>query len=101
MRELVYFRLVGKEYQTQIRVWSFPLAAELSKQSNFVVEAASNDLAKLGSKFETNIQPPTGKGPTCTITLRFVAPKSGTKDRPKQLRLKCGEWERVIECKWE
>ena len=99
--EPVYFRLVGKEYQTQIRVWSFPLAAELSKQSNFVVEAASNDLAKLGSKFETNIQPPTGKGPTCTITLRFVAPKSGTKDRPKQLRLKCGEWERVIECKWE
>ncbi len=99
--EPVYFRLVGKEYQAQVRVWSFPLAAELSKRSEFVVTATLDASKKLGSTFETKIEPPTGKGPTCTVTLLYVAPKSGSKDRPEQLRLKCGDWERIIECKWE
>ncbi len=99
--EPVYFRLVGKEYQAQVRVWSFPLAAELSKASEFVVTATSDASKKLGSTFEIQIEPPNGKGPTCTVTLRHVAPKSGSKDRRERLRLKCGDWERVIECRWE
>ena len=99
--EPVYFRLVGKEYQAQVRVWSFPLAAELSKKSEFVVEASYDSSEKFNSTFETKIEPLTGKGPTCTVTLKHLATSAGNTRHPNQLRLKCGEWERKIACKWE
>ena len=97
----VYFRRVGDAVQTQVRVWSFPLATELSKKSKFVVESASDASSKIASEFETKIEPATGTGPTCTVTLKCSKPKPGTNMAPTQLRLKCGEWEQLIDCKWE
>lgn len=98
--EPIYFRLVGKEYQAQVRVWSFPLAAELIKKNAIVVAESPDSPKKLGNIFETKVEPATGKGPTCTVTLKHLADKETT-TRPNQLRLKCGAWEKVIDCKWE
>ena len=98
--EPVYFRLVGKEYQAQVRVWSFPLATELSKKNEFVV-ATLDSAKKIEGRFETTIEPAAGKGPTCTVTFRYMAPKFGNTVNTEQLRLKCGGWERVIASKWE
>ena len=97
----VFFRMVGKEFQAQVRVWSFPLATELSKKSEFAVDAFSDSSKKIESTFETKIEPATGKGPTCTLTLKHLAGNAVNTSRPDQLRLKCGEWEQVIACKWE
>lgn len=89
-------RVVRGSYPTEVT-----MAAELSKKSEFVVLASSDAAKKLGNTFESTIEPPTGKGPTCTVTIKYAANKFGAANVPDQLRLKCGQWERVIACKLE